>query len=146
VLALIEEGAAAAAPGARQRRGSAARLPRRREWPRRGPARAANSARRRSAWSREQISPGMPAPGRDGRVSKSDVVNLPGGKEPAAAPAPASAAGRRRPAPRAPRGARAEQRVPMTRLRARIAERMVQAQSTQALLTSFNEVDLTAVQ
>jgi 2-oxoglutarate dehydrogenase E2 component (dihydrolipoamide succinyltransferase) len=43
------------------------------------------------------------------------------------------------------RGARGEQRVPMTRLRARIAERMVQAQSTQALLTSFNEVDLKAV-
>jgi 2-oxoglutarate dehydrogenase E2 component (dihydrolipoamide succinyltransferase) len=43
------------------------------------------------------------------------------------------------------RGARTEQRVPMTRLRARIAERMVQAQATQALLTSFNEVDLKAV-
>ena len=43
------------------------------------------------------------------------------------------------------RGARSEQRVPMTRLRARIAERMVQAQATQALLTSFNEVDLQAV-
>jgi pyruvate/2-oxoglutarate dehydrogenase complex dihydrolipoamide acyltransferase (E2) component len=45
---------------------------------------------------------------------------------------------------RAPAGA--EQRVPMTRLRARIAERLIQAQSTQALLTTFNEVDLTAVQ
>jgi len=43
------------------------------------------------------------------------------------------------------RGARQEQRVPMTRLRARIAERMVRAQATQALLTSFNEVDLHAV-
>jgi 2-oxoglutarate dehydrogenase E2 component (dihydrolipoamide succinyltransferase) len=44
------------------------------------------------------------------------------------------------------RGARTEQRVPMTRLRARIAERLVQAQATQALLTTFNEVDLGAVQ
>jgi 2-oxoglutarate dehydrogenase E2 component (dihydrolipoamide succinyltransferase) len=44
------------------------------------------------------------------------------------------------------RAGRAEQRVPMTRLRARIAERLIQAQSTQALLTTFNEVDLTAVQ
>jgi 2-oxoglutarate dehydrogenase E2 component (dihydrolipoamide succinyltransferase) len=44
------------------------------------------------------------------------------------------------------RGSRTEQRVPMTRLRARIAERLIQAQSTQALLTTFNEVDLTAVQ
>ncbi len=42
-------------------------------------------------------------------------------------------------------GSRAERRVPMTRLRARIAERLVQAQSTQALLTTFNEVDLQAV-
>jgi 2-oxoglutarate dehydrogenase E2 component (dihydrolipoamide succinyltransferase) len=86
--------------------------------------------------------------GRDGRVSKSDVVNYLSSQ--AAAPAPASqpAAAKQKaataPAPSA-RGARAEQRVPMTRLRARIAERMVQAQSTQALLTSFNEVDLTAV-
>jgi 2-oxoglutarate dehydrogenase E2 component (dihydrolipoamide succinyltransferase) len=79
--------------------------------------------------------------GRDGRVSKSDVVNH----------LNATASG---PAPKAPaqfvpalkeRIARAEQRVPMTRLRARIAERMVQAQATQALLTSFNEVDLKAV-
>jgi 2-oxoglutarate dehydrogenase E2 component (dihydrolipoamide succinyltransferase) len=43
-------------------------------------------------------------------------------------------------------GNRAEQRVPMTRLRQRIAQRLIEAQSTQALLTSFNEVDLTAVQ
>src|SRR6266404_7255236 len=79
--------------------------------------------------------------GRDGRVSKSDVVNFLSAKD--AAPPPAAKA------PAAPvpsaRGTRAEQRVPMTRLRARIAERMVQAQATQALLTSFNEVDLKAV-
>ena len=80
--------------------------------------------------------------GRDGRVSKSDVVNYLSAKD--AAPVPAAKA------PAAPasgglRAARAEQRVPMTRLRARIAERMVQAQATQALLTSFNEVDLKAV-
>jgi 2-oxoglutarate dehydrogenase E2 component (dihydrolipoamide succinyltransferase) len=81
--------------------------------------------------------------GRDGRVSKSDVVNYLSAKDaaPAAPPASKTAAA---PIPAA-RGARADQRVPMTRLRARIAERMVQAQATQALLTSFNEVDLTAV-
>ncbi|HXI49313.1 MAG TPA: 2-oxoglutarate dehydrogenase complex dihydrolipoyllysine-residue succinyltransferase [Steroidobacteraceae bacterium] len=90
--------------------------------------------------------------GRDGRVSKSDVVNYLTTKDAASpAPAPAAAAGVAAkapaqfvPAPSA-RAARAEQRVPMTRLRARIAERMVQAQATQALLTSFNEVDLQAV-
>src|SRR3984893_8786315 len=80
--------------------------------------------------------------GRDGRVSKSDVVNYLSAKD--AAPAPAAKAPAGAPVPSA-RGARAEQRVPMTRLRARIAERMVQAQATQALLTSFNEVDLKAV-
>jgi 2-oxoglutarate dehydrogenase E2 component (dihydrolipoamide succinyltransferase) len=73
--------------------------------------------------------------GRDGRVSKSDVVNH-------LQKAPAPPASTTSPSMR---GARAEQRVPMTRLRARIAERMVQAQATQALLTSFNEVDLQSV-
>ena len=101
--------------------------------------------------------------GRDGRVSKSDVVNYLSSKEgsaptpaapnpaassPAAA-APSSTAAKAAPAQFVPapsaRGNRAEQHVPMTRLRARIAERMVQAQATQALLTSFNEVDLQAV-
>src|ERR1700719_2298831 len=74
--------------------------------------------------------------GRDGRVSKSDVENYLSAKDAGPAGPPSSAA------PKAPaqfvpppsgRTARAEQRVPMTRLRARIAERMVQAQATQAL-------------
>src|SRR6202522_3927086 len=86
----------------------------------------------------------VPGSGRDSRVSKSDVVNYLSARQPRAAPAPAGKAPGIAPAPSA-RGARAEQRVPMTRLRARIAERMVQAQATQALLTSFNEVDLKAV-
>jgi 2-oxoglutarate dehydrogenase E2 component (dihydrolipoamide succinyltransferase) len=85
--------------------------------------------------------------GRDGRVSKSDVVNYLAAKDVPAPAAPAAQPAVAAPvAPMAlrpsPRGGRIEQRVPMTRLRARIAERMVQAQSTQALLTSFNEVDL----
>ncbi|TLY60020.1 MAG: 2-oxoglutarate dehydrogenase complex dihydrolipoyllysine-residue succinyltransferase [Gammaproteobacteria bacterium] len=62
----------------------------------------------------------------------------------AAGPAPVA----RAPTARTPAvaGARAEQRVPMTRLRARIAQRLIEAQSTQALLTTFNEVDLSATQ
>ncbi len=67
-----------------------------------------------------------------------------GSKEAAPAAKPAAA----KPAPvklPTPTGARTEQRVPMTRLRARIAERLIQAQSTAAMLTTFNEVDLTAV-
>jgi 2-oxoglutarate dehydrogenase E2 component (dihydrolipoamide succinyltransferase) len=74
--------------------------------------------------------------GRDGRVSKADVVSHVA--ETRAAPVTPAAA------PLA-RSGRRDQRVPMTRLRARIAERMVQAQATQALLTSFNEVDLKSV-
>jgi 2-oxoglutarate dehydrogenase E2 component (dihydrolipoamide succinyltransferase) len=90
--------------------------------------------------------------GRDGRVSKSDLVNYLQAKDAPAPPSPMPPVKAPPPAPppappQAPgvRGARPEQRVPMTRLRARIAERMVQAQATQALLTSFNEVDLLAV-
>jgi 2-oxoglutarate dehydrogenase E2 component (dihydrolipoamide succinyltransferase) len=90
--------------------------------------------------------------GRDGRVSKSDVVNYLATKDAAASSAPpppaipaAKSPTSAPPPPIAARGARSLQRVPMTRLRARIADRMVQAQATQALLTSFNEVDLKAV-
>jgi 2-oxoglutarate dehydrogenase E2 component (dihydrolipoamide succinyltransferase) len=80
--------------------------------------------------------------GRDGRVTKGDVI-----QHLSAAPAAAPKAAR----PAAPvqlpsvPGARAEQRVPMTRMRARIAERLIQAQATAAMLTTFNEVDLGAV-
>jgi 2-oxoglutarate dehydrogenase E2 component (dihydrolipoamide succinyltransferase) len=81
------------------------------------------------------------APG--GRVTKSDARAAAAAAS-AAPPVPAATTPAPLPAP--VRSARAEQRVPMTRLRARIAERLVQAQSTQALLTTFNEVDLTAVQ
>jgi 2-oxoglutarate dehydrogenase E2 component (dihydrolipoamide succinyltransferase) len=79
-----------------------------------------------------------------GRITKSDAVAAATAAAPAssASTVPAAAAP---PAPPA-RSGRAEQRVPMTRLRARIAERLVQAQATQALLTTFNEVDLSAVQ
>ncbi len=89
--------------------------------------------------------------GRDGRISKSDVANHLSAKDTASpnSQVPPSGAAPKAPAqfvpPPSARATRAEQRVPMTRLRARIAERMVQAQATQALLTSFNEVDLTAV-
>ncbi len=76
--------------------------------------------------------------GRDGRISKADALREAGA--PVTSP-PAAVV----PAPAPVRTGRGEQRVPMTRLRARIAERMVQAQATQALLTSFNEVDLKAV-
>ena len=102
-------------------------------------------AAKRLAEENKLDSKALAGAGRDGRVSKSDVVNFLAAQEtstaapavPVPAPGPATAPARR--------GGRVDQRVPMTRLRARIAERMVQAQATQALLTSFNEVDLHAV-
>ncbi len=86
--------------------------------------------------------------GRDGRITKGDVLTHLADKSvaPAAAPAPAAATRpAAAPAQSLPAGERGERRVPMTRLRARIAERLVQAQSTAAMLTTFNEVDLKAV-
>ena len=70
--------------------------------------------------------------GRDGRVLKEDVQNA--AAKPAAAPAAA-------PAP-VPVGARPEQRVPMSRLRARVAERLLASQQENAILTTFNEVNM----
>jgi len=77
--------------------------------------------------------------GRDGRITKADVMahlekTAAGGAAAGKTAAPTAAA--------APRGAREARRVPMTRMRSRIAERLVEAQSTAAMLTSFNEVDL----
>ncbi|MCO7594800.1 MULTISPECIES: 2-oxoglutarate dehydrogenase complex dihydrolipoyllysine-residue succinyltransferase [Pseudomonas] len=82
--------------------------------------------------------------GKGGRVTKEDVVAAIANKKaaPAAAPAakPAAAA-----AVVTAAGDRTEKRVPMTRLRAKIAERLVEAQSNMAMLTTFNEVDMTEV-
>ena len=79
--------------------------------------------------------------GKGGRVTKEDAVAAAAAK--AAVPAPAAKPAA--PAVEAPMfaaGDRAEKRVPMTRLRAKIAERLVEAQSSMAMLTTFNEVDM----
>jgi 2-oxoglutarate dehydrogenase E2 component (dihydrolipoamide succinyltransferase) len=87
--------------------------------------------------------------GRGGRVTKADVLGQPA-KSPAALEAPA-AVKPSLPQPPAPVSVeqilanRPEQRVPMSRLRARIAERLVQSQSTAAILTTFNEVNMQPV-
>jgi 2-oxoglutarate dehydrogenase E2 component (dihydrolipoamide succinyltransferase) len=89
--------------------------------------------------------------GKDGRVTKGDVLGaIAGGVKPAA-PAPLAAAApvkalQQVAAPALPSlGDRPEERVPMSRLRARIAERLVQSQSTNAILTTFNEVNMQPV-
>ncbi|WP_305072482.1 2-oxoglutarate dehydrogenase complex dihydrolipoyllysine-residue succinyltransferase [Propionivibrio sp.] len=88
--------------------------------------------------------------GRGGRVTKADA-------QAATAPVPAPAVAASSPAPQAayalapaptvevPLADRPEQRVPMSRLRARVAERLVQSQSTNAILTTFNEVNMAPV-
>ena len=91
--------------------------------------------------------------GRGGRVTKADALSaIEGGAEPAArAPSPKAPPPAPVIAPPAPPavtpsgGARPEQRVPMSRLRQRVAERLVQSQATAAILTTFNEVNMAAV-
>ncbi len=79
--------------------------------------------------------------GRGGRVTKEDAVAAAPKSGPVAAPAAAKAAMPTPPVAVA-LGERTEQRVPMTRLRARIAERLLQSQATNAILTTFNEVNM----
>ncbi len=87
--------------------------------------------------------------GKGGRVTKEDVVAAVEAKKNAPAPAPvAQPAAPAAPAAATPMfaaGDRVEKRVPMTRLRAKVAERLVEAQSNMAMLTTFNEVDMTEV-
>ena len=90
--------------------------------------------------------------GKDGRVTKGDVINTLAGQAavpavaPVAAPAAKPALQLVSAAPTALNlGDRAEERVPMSRLRARIAERLLQSQSTNAILTTFNEVNMQPV-
>jgi 2-oxoglutarate dehydrogenase E2 component (dihydrolipoamide succinyltransferase) len=95
----------------------------------------------------------IPGTGRDGRLTKGDVMNAQAGAAPqvatSSAPAPAKEAkSTPAPAPIVPKGPSKQgdqKRVPMTTIRKRIAERLVQSQQTTATLTTFNEVDMTRV-
>jgi 2-oxoglutarate dehydrogenase E2 component (dihydrolipoamide succinyltransferase) len=133
LLAQVAEGAAAAAPAAKAETPKAAAAP--------APTAAAKdvedapSAKKLMA---ENNLTDVQGTGKDGRVMKGDVLNAL-----AAAPAPVAAA-----APRAPVAAdqaAREERVKMTRLRQTIARRLKDSQNTAAMLTTFNEVDMTEV-
>jgi len=152
VLAVLEEGAVATATASSSAKPAAA-----------APAAAPAAAKAAAAASgsdklapsvrrmveEKQLDPAkIPASGRDGRITKGDVVEFLDRPATAAAPGKAAAANKPAAAPAAPVSGvagRQEQRVPMTRLRARIAERLLEAQQTQAQLTTFNEIDLKAV-
>ncbi|MEN9625668.1 MAG: Dihydrolipoyllysine-residue succinyltransferase component of 2-oxoglutarate dehydrogenase complex, partial [Pseudomonadota bacterium] len=87
--------------------------------------------------------------GKDGRVTKGDVLSaVVGGVKSTAAVIPTGAPTKvlaQVAAPTVALGDRPEQRVPMTRLRARVAERLLQSQSTNAILTTFNEINMAPV-
>lgn len=88
--------------------------------------------------------------GKDGRITKADVLsvlNQTAPSVPTGPAAPAATASRALPAAPAAKGLqdRPEQRVPMSRLRARVAERLLQSQSQNAILTTFNEVSMQGI-
>ena len=142
LLAVLDEGAgAAAAPKANTKPGANKASEAKNSEPKAAVVPAAPAARKEEASGKlspaarrlieeNKLSAGQIAgSGRDGRISKSDVAH----HLEAAPPAPATG------------GGRVERREPMTRLRARIAQRLVEAQSTAALLTTFNEIDMQAL-
>jgi len=134
VIARIEEGAAASAPVA------AAAIEEEPETTASGSL--INPAARKLAEERGIDAAQITGTGKGGRITKEDVVNFtpsaPVAK--AAAPAPTATA-----AVVVDGGDRVERRVPMTRMRSRIAERLLEVTQTTASLTTFNEVDMTAL-
>jgi 2-oxoglutarate dehydrogenase E2 component (dihydrolipoamide succinyltransferase) len=153
-LAIIREGAASGAPKSEAKVEAKAKKELAKEYPAAGPeqtvartdvedAPAAKKAMAEAGVSRDAVQ----ATGRDGRVMKDDVARAVSGAA-SAATAVASAAPAPAAAPRAPiaaEDAAREERVKMTRLRATIARRLKDAQNTAAMLTTYNEVDMSAV-
>jgi 2-oxoglutarate dehydrogenase E2 component (dihydrolipoamide succinyltransferase) len=145
LLALIEEGAAEAAqPEAAQPTAPAPAAPATAKAVAGDPVLA--PAARRLVKELDLDPAAIPGSGKDGRVQKADVMSFLDSQEKIEPQLEPDATA---PAVEQPRlsgeAGRPEQRVTMTRLRSRVAERLVQAQQTAAILTTFNEVDLTAV-
>ncbi|MFV8817179.1 2-oxoglutarate dehydrogenase complex dihydrolipoyllysine-residue succinyltransferase [Haliea sp. E17] len=141
VLAVLEQGASAAASGAAATPAQAApaAVDDDAEGPAMGPA-------ARQLVEEHQLNPAeIPGSGKNGRVTKEDILAYLKTRDsaPAAKPAAPAAAV---PAPAAPQvqasGERIEKRVPMTRMRAKIAERLLEATQSTAMLTTFNEVNM----
>ena len=136
---LTEGGAAAAAPAAAAPVAAAA-----------APAAAAEEAilspaARKIAAENDLDRNAIPGTGKGGRVTKEDAVAAVDAKKAAPAAPAAKPAAPAADAPIFAAGDRVEKRVPMTRLRAKIAERLVEAQSSMAMLTTYNEVNMKPV-
>lgn len=142
LLAILEEGKAPAATG---NGGTQPEPVSTAESPPAGALKLSPSVRR--VIEEHGIDPGQVAgTGKDGRITKTDVMEYLKGRDlPQPQPAPPRPVTTPSPLPESASAGRHEKRVPMTRLRARIAERMVEAKRTAAMLTSFNEVDLQEV-
>ncbi len=110
-----------------------------------GAAERLGPAARRLVEERDLDPSAIPGTGRDGRVTKGDVLDFLENRRAVSAESEAEEDAPASMPPAGGGGSRAEQRVAMTRLRARIAERLVEAQHTAAMLTTFNEVDMTEV-
>jgi 2-oxoglutarate dehydrogenase E2 component (dihydrolipoamide succinyltransferase) len=136
---------AAARPASAPASQSAAR-PAQTSAPAGGASATALPAARKLMAEQDVAASGVSGTGRGGRITKGDVLSAVEARSVQPTPAPSTPAARA-PGPAAPaiQGARPEQRVPMSRLRARIAERLVQSQSTAAILTTFNEVNMQPV-
>jgi len=98
---------------------------------------------------KQMVAGSVTGTGKDGRVTKGDVLGaVAAGVKPAPAVIPTGAPSKVLPqvdGPSVNLGERPEQRVPMSRLRARVAERLLQSQSTNAILTTFNEINMAPV-
>ena len=144
VLGVLKDGEAASAPAAKKEEPKAEAAPAAEQAS--GEEPLLSPAARKLAEENGLAAADIAGTGKGGRVTKEDVLNAieakknapaaPAAKPAAAAPAAAVALGE---------GDRVEKRVPMTRLRARIAERLVDAQSSMAMLTTFNEVNMKPV-
>ena len=145
LLGTIAEGGAAAAPAPKAEAKPAAAAAPAAEAPKAAATKAADSGPAVSRLAAESgVDPSkVAASGKDGRVTKGDMlaaIATGGAAAPAAAPAPIAVR-----APSAPDDASREERVKMTKLRQTIARRLKEAQSNAAMLTTFNEVDMSGV-
>jgi 2-oxoglutarate dehydrogenase E2 component (dihydrolipoamide succinyltransferase) len=135
LLGRVTEGAAASAPVAAPQAVAAA--------PSASAEPAASPAVRKMMDEANVTKADVDGSGKNGRILKEDVAAATAKAAPAPAPQAAAPAPVAAPAaPKAPAGTREETRVPMTRLRARIAERLLEAKQSTAMLTTFNEVNM----